>query len=120
LEVIVHAKVLGTVLRFEKYKLKILPEKTRLLDFTKPREGQGKGNSSFTFLEFTHYWTKSRKGKWAVGRKTDSKRLRRAITAVKAWRKPVPDDREQFKSRIILIFNELFFNKKLPFGYYTT
>jgi group II intron reverse transcriptase/maturase len=76
-------KVLG--LRFEKYGLKIHPEKTRLLDFTKPGNNQSKGNSSFTFLGFTHYWTKSRKGRWMVGRKTDSKRLKRAITAVNAW-----------------------------------
>jgi group II intron reverse transcriptase/maturase len=76
-------KVLGA--RFEKYGLKIHPEKTRLLDFTKPRDGQSKGNSSFTFLGFTHYWTKSRKGKWMVGRKTDSKRFRRAISAISAW-----------------------------------
>jgi len=76
-------KVLGQ--RFEKYGLKIHPEKTRLLDFRKPGEGQRKGNESFTFLGFTHYWTKSRKGKWIVGRKTDSKRLKRAITAISAW-----------------------------------
>ena len=76
-------KVLGA--RFEKYGLKIHPEKTRLLDFTKPGEGQSKGNSSFTFLGFTHYWTKSRKGRWMVGRKTDSKRLKRAISAISAW-----------------------------------
>ena len=76
-------KVLGA--RFEKYGLKIHPEKTQLLDFTKPKDGQGKGDGSFTFLGFTHYWTKSRKGKWIVGRKTDSKRLKRAITAINAW-----------------------------------
>ena len=55
-------KVLGA--RFEKYGLKIHSVKTRLLDFTKPKDGQGKGNNSFTFLGFTHYWMKSRKGKW--------------------------------------------------------
>jgi group II intron reverse transcriptase/maturase len=71
--------------RFAKYGLTIHPEKTRLLDFTKPKDGQGKGNSSFTFLGFTHYWTKSRKGNWIVGRKTDRKRLQRAITAISAW-----------------------------------
>ena len=76
-------KVLGA--RFEKYGLKIHPQKTRLLDFTKPKGGQNKGNSTFTFLGFTHYWTKSRKGNWMVGRKTDSKRLNRAITAISAW-----------------------------------
>jgi len=76
-------KVLGA--RFEKYGLKIHPEKTLLLDFTKPKGGQGKGNSSFTFLGFTHYWVKSRKGNWVVGRKTASSRFARAVTAIKAW-----------------------------------
>ena len=76
-------KVLGA--RFEKYGLKIHPEKTRLLDFTRPTDGQGKGNSSFSFLGFTHYWRKSRKGNWSVGRKTDSKRFQRALLAIKTW-----------------------------------
>jgi group II intron reverse transcriptase/maturase len=76
-------KVLGA--RFGKYGLKLHLEKTRLLDFTRPKSGQRKGNASFTFLGFTHYWTKSQKGKWIVGRKTDSKRLSRAITAINVW-----------------------------------
>jgi len=97
-------KVLGA--RFEKYGLKIHPEKTRLLDFTKPRDGQGKGDSSFTFLGFTHYWTKSRKGNWVVGRKTDSKRLKRAILAIKVWCKknrqqPMREQWETLKAKII-------------------
>jgi len=76
-------KVLGK--RFERFGLKIHPEKTKLLDFSRPGEGQGKGNYTFTYLGFTHYWTKSRKGRWMVGRKTDSKRFKRAVTAINAW-----------------------------------
>ena len=76
-------KVLGK--RFEKFGLKIHPEKTKLLDFTRPEEGEGKGKNTFTFLGFTHYWTKTRKGRWMVGRKTDSKRLKRSIAAISAW-----------------------------------
>ncbi len=96
-------KVLGA--RFGKYGLKIHPEKTRLLDFSKPRERKRKGNSSFTFLGITHYWTKSRKGNWIVGRKTDSKRLSRAITAISAWCKanrhrPVREQWEMLKRKI--------------------
>jgi group II intron reverse transcriptase/maturase len=72
-------------LRFEKFGLKIHPEKTQLLDFTKPKDGQKKGNNTLTFLGFTHYWTKSRKGNWIVGRKTDSKKLQRAIRAISVW-----------------------------------
>jgi len=96
-------KVLG--LRFEKYGLKIHPEKTRLLDFKKPHDGQGKGNSSFTFLGFTHYWTKSRKGRWMVGRKTASKRLQRAIAAISAWcrtnrHKPIQEQWEKLNAKM--------------------
>ena len=96
-------KVLGA--RFDKYGLQIHPEKTRLLDFTKPKDCQGKGNGSFTFLGFTHYWTKSRKGKWIVGRKTNSLRMRRAIKAVSAWCKanrhlPVRKQWETLKAKI--------------------
>jgi hypothetical protein len=97
-------KVLG--LRFEKYGLKLHPEKTMLLDFTKPKGRQSKGNSSFTFLGFTHYWTKSRKGNWMVGRKTDSQRFQRAISAVSAWCKSnrhirIREQWETLKSKII-------------------
>jgi group II intron reverse transcriptase/maturase len=70
--------------RFEKYGLKIHPEKTKLLYFTKPAAGQRKGNGSFTFLGFTRYRTKSRKVMWMAGRKTDSKRLHGAIKAISA------------------------------------
>jgi len=96
-------KVLGA--RFEKYGLKIHPEKTRLLDFTKPGEGQGKGNSSFTFLGFTHYWKKSRKGNWMIGRKTDSKRFQRTIGAINAWckanrHKPLQEQWKTLKSKM--------------------
>jgi group II intron reverse transcriptase/maturase len=91
--------------RFEKYGLKIHPEKTRLLDFTKPGNGQRKGGGSFTFLGFTHYWTKSRKGNWVVGRKTDGKRLARVITAISAWCKanrqqPIRKQWETLKAKI--------------------
>jgi group II intron reverse transcriptase/maturase len=72
-------------LRFAKYGLTIHPEKTKLVDFRKPAGDSRKGNGSFTFLGFRHYWTKSRKGRWMVGRKTESKRLSRALKAVRQW-----------------------------------
>ncbi|MDR1306611.1 MAG: hypothetical protein LBK74_03440, partial [Treponema sp.] len=72
-------------LRFAKYGLTIHPEKTRLIDFTGPEDGSGKGKGSFTFLGFTHYWMKSKKGRWVVGRKTDKKRLSRSIRAITLW-----------------------------------
>jgi len=96
-------KVLGA--RFEKYGLKIHPEKTQLLDFKKPKYGQKKGNNTFTFLGFMHYWTKSRKGNWIVGRKTDSKRLSRIISAINTWCKenrhqPMQEQWKTLKAKI--------------------
>jgi group II intron reverse transcriptase/maturase len=72
-------------LRFAKYGLTIHPEKTKLVDFTKPTGNSHKGNGNFTFLGFKHYWTKSRKGRWMVGRKTDGKRFSRAIQTIAQW-----------------------------------
>jgi group II intron reverse transcriptase/maturase len=72
-------------LRFAKYGLTIHPEKTRLVDFRKPEESSHKGDGSFTFLGFTHYWGRSRKGRWVVGRKTDKKRLCRSIQSISQW-----------------------------------
>jgi group II intron reverse transcriptase/maturase len=97
-------KVLG--LRFKKYGLEIHPEKSRLLDFTKPKGRQRKGKASLNFLGFTHYWTKSRRGNWIVGRKTDSKRLKRAMAALSAWcktnrHKPIQEQWETLKAKIM-------------------
>lgn len=75
--------------RFGKYGLTLHPEKTKLIDFQKPGHGcrpqgrnRGKGNGSFDLLGFTHFWRKSRKGSWIVGRKTASSRLSRALKHV--------------------------------------
>jgi hypothetical protein len=72
-------------LRFTKYGLTIHPEKTKLVDFRAPTGEQRKGTGSFTFLGFKHYWVKSRKGRWIIGRKTDSKRLNRALQRITQW-----------------------------------
>jgi group II intron reverse transcriptase/maturase len=72
--------------RFAKYKLTVHPNKTRVVDFSRPRlSHEGKKQGSFAFLGFTHYWGRTRKGTWAVKRKTESKRIRRAAKAVAQW-----------------------------------
>jgi group II intron reverse transcriptase/maturase len=68
--------------RMGKHGLTMHPEKTRLLDFRKPKPGASKGSSTFDFLGFRHYWGKSRKGKWVVQRKTMPKRLSRTMRRV--------------------------------------
>ncbi len=78
--------------RFGKYGLAIHPDKTRLVRFQRPsRATTGKeddgpcGPETFQLLGFTHYWARSRKGRWVVKRKTASKRLSRAIRSIADW-----------------------------------
>lgn len=75
--------------RLSRFGLRLHPEKTRLVRF-RPTGGKGKppeseGPGTFTFLGFTHYWGKSRKGRWMVQRKTDTTRLTRALSRVRQW-----------------------------------
>ena len=76
--------------RLGKYGLSLHEGKTRLLDFRRPQrlskddEGTGKPGS-FDFLGFTHYWSKSRLGKWVIKRKTSRSRLGRALQAIDQW-----------------------------------
>jgi RNA-directed DNA polymerase len=73
--------------RFERFGLKLHPEKTRLFPFARPRGGGGggKGPTTFDFLGFTIYWRRSWKGGWALGMKTRKARQRRAIVSVEEW-----------------------------------
>jgi group II intron reverse transcriptase/maturase len=70
--------------RFAKYGLKLHPTKTRLVDFRRPDGGENKPGT-FDFLGFTHYWAKSRKGRWVPKQKTARDRLRGAARNIKAW-----------------------------------
>jgi hypothetical protein len=75
-------------LRFEKYGLALHPEKTRLVRFGCPGERPGEASprpETFDFLGFTHYWGKSRKGRWVVWRRTMRKRLGRSLRAMNQW-----------------------------------
>jgi RNA-directed DNA polymerase len=85
--------------RFGKYGLALHEEKSRLLEFRRPKGRRG-NSASFEFLGFTHYWGLSRKKKWVVQRKTAKKRLKQAIRRVYQWcrvhrHKPV---KEQWQS----------------------
>ncbi len=71
--------------RFGRYGLKLHPEKTRLVDFRRPR-GLEKGTGhSFDLLGFTHFWGRSRKGRWVVKRKTAKDRFSRAMQRIAGW-----------------------------------
>ena len=72
--------------RFGKYGLTLHPEKTRLLRFEPPREGGGNPPpQSFDFLGFTHFWSKSLKGRWVIKRQTAKSRFTRALKKVADW-----------------------------------
>jgi RNA-directed DNA polymerase len=78
--------------RFGRYGLTLHPEKTRLVPFLHPlrkrngsKEDKDQRPGTFDLLGFTHYWGKTRRGGWAVMRKTMSKRLSRAVRSIAQW-----------------------------------
>jgi len=98
--------------RFERYGLKLHPDKTRLLPFSRPPRGkeEGRGPATFDFLGFTHYWRRSRSGRWEPSLKTRTARLRRAITAVADFcrrhrHRPVKEQHARLKRRLVGHFN---------------
>jgi len=73
--------------RFAKYGLEIHPEKSRLLSFGKPASSKEvtRGDNTFDFLGFTHYWARSRNGYWVIKRKTARKKVRKTVQALWIW-----------------------------------
>jgi RNA-directed DNA polymerase len=71
--------------RFERYGLRIHPEKSRMVQFSRPYWKQGKGPGNFAFLGFTHYWAKTLSGGWTIKRKTQGKRLNRFLSGIGDW-----------------------------------
>jgi RNA-directed DNA polymerase len=94
--------------RFTRYSLTIHPKKTKLIKFGKPESGDKteSGNSTFDFLGFTHYWTKSRQGSWVIKRTTANKRIRRAKRRAWQWCKenrhePLVEQYRKLKQKIL-------------------
>jgi RNA-directed DNA polymerase len=77
--------------RFSRYGLTLHPEKTRLVDFRNPARRGGATDQErhtdghFDMLGFTHFWARSRKGRWIVKRKTATTRLSRAVMRIAQW-----------------------------------
>lgn len=75
--------------RLARFGLQLHPDKTRLVRFQVPRGEEklprSEGPGAFTFLGFAHYWGKSRKGNWAVKRKTAASRFTRSLSRVRQW-----------------------------------
>jgi RNA-directed DNA polymerase len=72
--------------RLAAFGLEVEPSKTRLIEFGRYAEMAAKRNGrrpeTFAFLGFTHYVTRSRTGRFLVGRRSDGARLRRKLTEV--------------------------------------
>jgi group II intron reverse transcriptase/maturase len=78
--------------RFKLFELELEPEKTRLLEFGRFAEEnrnqrREKRPETFDFLGFTHYCSKSKKGKFRVKRKTVRKKLRMKLKEMNLWLK---------------------------------
>lgn len=94
--------------RFARYGLSLHPDKTRLMPFKHPDASgvhSGRHAGSFDFLGFTHYWGRSRKGKWTVCRKTAKDRLKRALRAISRWcrenrHRPVSEQRDELAAKL--------------------
>jgi group II intron reverse transcriptase/maturase len=73
--------------RFGKYGLTLHPEKTRLVQFERPRGRPPKGPPPGTFdlLGFTHFWAVSRRGYWVLKQQTAKDRFTRALRKVWEW-----------------------------------
>jgi len=70
--------------RFASCGLTIHPDKTRIVDFRHPWASDDPPQS-FDFLGFTHYWAKTKRGGYAVGRKTKGAKFHAALKRIGAW-----------------------------------
>ena len=90
--------------RFNRFKLDLHPEKTRLIPFGMPaRIGKPKG--TFDFLGFTFYWGKSLKGNWVIKKQTARKRRNRFMRMLWNWCKenrhdPLKEQHETLCSKL--------------------
>jgi group II intron reverse transcriptase/maturase len=84
--------------RFGRFDLSLNTQKTRQVDFRKPRDPDDNPDT-FDFLGFTHYWGKTRAGRPTHKLKTAKDRLARSCRAVWEWCRryrhwPVPKQRQ--------------------------
>ena len=84
--------------RLTKFGLGLAEDKTRVIEFGRyaKENARRKGNraETFNFLGFTHYISKSKKGKFKVGRKTERKKYAAKMKEMNKWLKSI---RNQYK-----------------------
>jgi RNA-directed DNA polymerase len=71
--------------RLGRFGLRLHPDKTRRVDFRGPGRGDGGRAGTFEMLGFTHYWGRSRRGRWVVKRQTAAKRISRTLRRTNQW-----------------------------------
>jgi group II intron reverse transcriptase/maturase len=96
--------------RFERFGLRLHPEKTRLLLFKRPRlRDNGRDDcgrrESFDFLGLTQHWARSRRNYWVIKRRTAKDRFSRAVRQVTLWCKqhrhdPVAHQHERLSAKL--------------------
>ncbi len=93
--------------RFGKGGLSLHPEKTRLVAFRRPSNSPPKLGAvvvrpgTFDLLGFTHHWSKSRRGTWAIQRRTAGGRFSRALKRVAEWCKQHRHDKVVSQQRAL-------------------
>lgn len=79
--------------RLEKFGLEVAEDKTQVLKFGRRTwqlaQKRKEKVESFNFLGFTHYCTKSRRGKFIMGHKTSKENLNRKLKETKEWIKKI-------------------------------
>lgn len=79
--------------RLTKFGLELAKDKTRIIEFGRfakaNANGKGKRAETFNFLGFTHFCSKSRKGKFKLGRVTDRKKFATKMQEMNIWLKLV-------------------------------
>lgn len=86
--------------RMGKYGLTLHPEKTKLVEVNNKDE---KAERTFDFLGFTHYMSKSRKGKNILKRKTSKKKLKVSLHRTNEW---IRDNRHKPVKELIKELNQ--------------
>ena len=79
--------------RLGKFGLRLAEAKSRVIEFGRYQwaaaRRQAKRLATFDFLGFTHYCEATRTGGFKLGRKTERKRLRRALVQMNDWLKSI-------------------------------
>ena len=99
--------------RFEKYGLRLHPDKTRLFRYQRPplkSNDDDEEPPKFDFPGFTHYWARSTRGYWVIKRKTIAKRLTRKIREIREWcreqrHSPIEEQWKRLASRLTGYYN---------------